>query len=46
MIKAELDVKVNESIKLFNTNINKGIDVYLNNQKINMIKKIIMLMNG
>ena len=40
MIKAILDIKVNESIKLFNTNINNGIDVYLNNQKINMIKNI------
>ena len=39
IIKAKLDIKVNDSIKLFNTYINNGIDVYLDNQKINMIKK-------
>ena len=38
IIKATLDIKVNESIKLFNTEINNGIDVYLDNKKINMIK--------
>ena len=38
IIKAILDIKVNKSFKLFNTNINNGIDVYLNNKKINMIK--------
>ena len=38
IIKATLDIKVNKNIKLFSTNINNGIDVYLNSQKINMIK--------
>ena len=38
IIKATLDIKVNESIKLFYTKINNGIDVYLDNKKINMIK--------
>ena len=32
------DIKENESIKLFNININDGIDVYLDDKKINMIK--------
>ena len=43
IIKATLDIKVNKNIKLFSTNINNGIDVYLNSQKINMIK---IKMNG
>ena len=39
IIQAILDIKVNESIILFNIDDinNNGIDVYLNNQKINMI---------
>ena len=37
VIRATLDIKANESdnIILFNTDINNGIDVYLNNNKIN-----------
>ena len=38
IIKAFLDIKINENIILFNKDNNDGIDVYLNNQKINMIK--------
>ena len=40
IIKAELDIKSNESnnIILFNADINKKIDVYLDDNKINMIK--------
>ena len=41
VIKGVLDVKLNEinnKIVLFNTEIKNGIDVYLNNKKINMIQ--------
>ena len=41
VIAGVLEVKLNEinnNIILFNTDINDGIDVYLNNNKINMIK--------
>ena len=41
IIKGILDIKLNEiqyNILLFNTDIKEGIDVYLNNKKINMIK--------
>ena len=40
IIKAELDIKSNENnnIILFNADINKKIDVYLDDNKINMIK--------
>ena len=41
MIKGLLDIKLNEisnNIVLFNSEIKDGIDVYLNNKKINMIK--------
>jgi hypothetical protein len=38
-----LDIKVNESIKLFNTKINNRIDVYLDNKKINIIKNLIKI---
>ena len=40
VIKGILDIKSNEinnKIVLFNSNINNGIDVYMNNKKINMI---------
>ena len=42
VIKGVLDVKLNEldnKITLFNTVIKNGIDVYLNNKKINMIQE-------
>ena len=42
VIKGILDIKSNEinnKIILFNSDINNGIDVYLNNKKINMIKE-------
>ena len=41
IIKGELYIKqeeINDKIALFNTDINDGIDVFLNNKKINMIK--------
>ena len=41
LIKGILDIKLNEinnKIVLFNTEIKSGIDVYLNNNKINMIQ--------
>ena len=41
-IKGELEIKLNEiqdnKILLFNTKIKNGIDVYLNNKKVNMIQ--------
>ena len=42
VIKGILDIKSNEinnKIILFNSDINNGIDVYMNNKKINMIKE-------
>ena len=40
-IKVALDIKLkeNNSITLYNTDSNEGIDVYLNNEKLNMIKE-------
>ena len=41
VIKGELEIKlseINNKITLFNTEIKEGIDVYLDNKKINMIK--------
>ena len=41
IIKGILDIKINENnnnILLFNTEITSGIDVYLNNNKINMLQ--------
>ena len=42
LISGVLDIKINEinnKVILFETDIKEGIDVYLNNQKINMIKE-------
>ena len=42
IIKAIIDIKlkdINQNITLFNTNVKDGIDVYLNYEKINILKK-------